>query len=78
MGPSKADRLIDLEELRKQSLKDPKEILRFFQKELVQGSDLDVTSESEGEANYICIDRCNVLKTTFTALASIENFHITF
>ena len=43
------DGLKDLEELRKQGLSDPKEILRFLQKELVQGSDLDVTSESEGE-----------------------------
>lgn len=72
------DGLKDLEELRKQGLSDPKEILRFLQKELVQGSDLDVTSESEGETNYICIDRRDVLKTTFTELASIENFHITF
>lgn len=43
IGPSKADRLKDLEELRKQGLSDPKEILRFLQKELEQGSNLDVT-----------------------------------
>ena len=57
------------------------EILRVLQKELLQGRDLDVTSESElmeGETNYICIDRHDILKTAFTELASIENFHITF
>ena len=62
-------------------MSDPGEILRFLQKELLQGRDLDVTSESElmeGETNYICIDRHDILKTTFTELASIENFYITF
>lgn len=77
VGPSKTERLKDLEELRKQGLSDPKEILRFLQKELAQGSNLDVT-RLNGEANYICIDIHDVLKTTFTELASIENFHITF
>ena len=65
----------------KQGLSDPIEMLRFLQKELVQGRDLDVTSESElkeGETNYIRIDRYDILKTTFTELRSIENFHITF
>ena len=77
--PSKTDQLI--EEIHKKGMSDPVEILRFLQKELLQGRDLDVTSESElmeGETNYICIDRHDILKTTFTELASIENFHITF
>lgn len=78
-APLKADQLI--EEIHKQGLSDPLEMLRFLQKELVQGRDLDVTSESElkeGETNYIRIDRYDILKTTFTELRSIENFHIKF
>ena len=65
--PSKTDQLI--EEIYKQGMSDPVEILRFLQKELLQGRDLDVTSESElmeGETNYICIDRHDIVKTTFT------------
>ena len=57
------------------------EILRFLQKELLQGRDLDVTSETElmeRETNYICIDRNDIVNTTFTELVPIENFHITF
>ena len=77
--PSKTDELIA--EIHKQGMIDPVEILRFLQKELLQGRNLDVTSEyelMEGETNYICIDRHDIVKTTFTELASIENFHITF
>ena len=76
---SKTDQLI--EEIYKQGMSDPVEILRFLQKELLQGRDLDVTSEyelMEGVTNYICIDRHDIVKTTFTELASIENFYITF
>ena len=81
--PSKTDQLIT--EIHKQGMSDPVKILHFLQKELLQGllqgRDLDVTTESElmeGETNYICIDRHDIVKTTFTELASIENFHITF
>ena len=76
---SEADQLI--EEIHKQGLSDSVEILRFLQKKLVQGRDLDVTSESElkeGDTNYICIDRHNILRTTLSELASIENFNLTF
>jgi len=74
-----ADQLI--KEIHTQGLSDPVEILRFLQKKMVQGRDLDVTSESElheGDTNYICIDRHDILKTTFAELACIENFNITF
>ena len=76
---SEADQLV--EEIHKQGLNDPVEILRFLQKKLVQGRDLDVTSESElkeGDTNYICIDRHDILGTSFSELASIANFHLTF
>ena len=76
---SEADQLV--EEIHKQGLSDPVEILRFLQKKLVQGRDLDVTSESElkeGDTNYICVDRHDILGTSFSELASIANFHLTF
>ena len=68
-------------EIHNQGLSDPVEILRFLQEKLIQGRDLDVTSQSEiqeGETNYICIDRLDILKTTFAELTCIENFNITF
>ena len=49
--------------------------MRFLQKEVIKGRALDVTSEfeaEEGETNYICVDRHDLLNT------SIEDFAITF
>ena len=40
-----------------------------------------MTSESElkeRDTNYVCIDRHDILGTTFSELASIANFHLTF
>ena len=75
----KSDQLVN--ELHKQGLSDPVEILRFLQKEVIKGRALDVTSEfeaKEGETNYICVDRHDLLNTSFAELASIEDFAITF
>lgn len=62
-------------------MSDPVEILRFLQKEVIKGRALDVTSEfeaEEGETNYICVDRHDLLNTSFAELPSIEDFAITF
>ena len=70
-----------MSEIHNQGLSDPVEILRFLQEKLIQGRDLDVRSQSEiqeGETNYLCIDRLDILKTTFAELTCIENFNITF
>ena len=75
----KSDQLVN--ELHKQGLSDPVEILRFLQKEVIKGRALDVTSEfeaEEGETNYICVDRHDLLNTSFAELPSIEDFAITF
>ena len=74
-----ADSLIN--EITEQSLTDPVEILRFLQKNLVKGRVLDVQDTSntpEGETNYICVDRHNIMESTFSELEAIQNFHITF
>ena len=76
---SNTSKLID--EVNAKGMTDPVEILKFLQKEIVQGRALDVADESEiheGETNYICVDRNDILQTTFTELASIKNFKLTF
>ncbi|XP_028408793.1 uncharacterized protein LOC114533337 [Dendronephthya gigantea] len=73
------DNLID--EITSQSLHDPVEILRFLQKNLVKGRVLDVEDTSEipeGETNYICVDRHNIMGSTFSELEAIQDFHVTF
>ena len=64
-----------------QVLDDPVEILRFLQKNLVKGRVLDVedTSETpESETDYICVDRHNVMGSTFSEMEAIQDFHVTF
>lgn len=64
-----------------QSLHDPVEILRYLQKEMVKGRALEITNTSEtfeGETNHICVDRHNLISSTFAELESIEDFNITF
>ena len=70
-----------LNEISTQGLSDPVEILRFLQKNIVEGRELDVgdTSDTpEGETNYICVNRHDILTSTFSELEAIQNFHITF
>ena len=58
----------------------PVEILRFLQKHIVEGKELDVgdTSDTaEGETNYICVNRHDILTSTFPEQEAIQNFHIT-
>ena len=65
---------------------DPVEILKFLQARLIKGRGLDVVDEGnvpdpedpKNCPNYICIDRENVLQTTFAELESIEDFCLIF
>ena len=59
----------------------PVQILSVLQKELIHGRKLDLTdgeSTCEGETNYICVNREDILKTTFMELESITDFCMTF
>ena len=78
------DCLID--EISAKDFIDPVEILKFLQARLVKGRELDVVDEgnvpdledSKNCTNYICVDRENVLQTTFAELESIADFCMTF
>lgn len=77
--PSPWDPLVNT--MIEQRLADPVEILRFLQKELVKGRAIDAVSESDshdGVTNSICVDRHNILETTFSELSSVESFDLTF
>lgn len=77
--PSAWDPLVD--SIREQELSDPVEILRFLQKELVQGRVIDAESDADahdGVTNSICVDRHKILETTFSELKSVECFNLTF
>ena len=32
----------------------------------------------KGRTNYICVDRHDIMKSTFSELEAIQNYHITF
>ena len=62
-------------------LNDQAQILSVLQRELLHGRKLDLTeheSTCEGETNYICVNREDILKTTFNELESLADFCITF
>ena len=55
--------------------------MKFLQKIFVKGRPLDVAdinSSPEGETNYICVDRENILQSTFAELESITDYRVTF
>ncbi|XP_061168808.1 uncharacterized protein LOC133178056 [Saccostrea echinata] len=59
-----------------QNIADPVEILRKVQKEMVTGRPLevnDVTHNSEGDTNFILIDRTHLLETGFDEVKAISN-----
>ena len=79
-GCNKSEHLVS--EIQKQGLSEPVKILRFLQKKLVHGRELDVkdsSEENEGQTNYVCADRNDILslKTTFTELEPVQDFNIT-
>ena len=56
-------------------------MLRFLQKKILLGRDLDVSdvsSELSGDTNYISVDRDNILETTFSELNDVNDPRITF
>jgi hypothetical protein len=56
-------------------------MLRFLQKKILLGRDLDVSdvsSELSGDTNYISVDRDNILETTFSELNDVKDPRITF
>ena len=62
------------------NIEDPVEILRYFQKIMVEGRALgiqDVSSVEEGETNLIMVDRYNILETSFEEVKSLENLRKT-
>lgn len=62
------------------NIEDPVEILRYFQKTMVQGRALgiqDVSLVEEGETNLIMVDRYNILETSFEEIKSLENLQKT-
>ena len=64
-----------------QGVSDPVEVLKFLQKEIVTGRQLEVTNcdeTIEGETNYITVDRDRILQTTFSELQYITNYRLTF
>ena len=70
-----------VEQINDRNMSDPVEILRFLQNNLVKGRLLDIQALDEdisGETNYICVDRCNILGSTFTELQSVQDYAITF
>jgi hypothetical protein len=63
------------------TVSDPTEMLRFLQKKILLGRDLDVSdvsSELSGDTNYISVDRDNILETTFSELNDVKDPRITF
>lgn len=67
--------------IREKGLNDPVEILRFLQKEMVKGRVLESVSETEeveGDTNNICVDRNQIMHTTFAEFEAIKDFNLTF
>ena len=70
-----------IKDAKDQDLIDPVEVLKFLQKEIVTGRALEITSceeTTEGETNYITVDRANILETTISELDCITNYRLTF
>ncbi|XP_056003517.1 uncharacterized protein LOC125657381 [Ostrea edulis] len=63
-----------------QNILDPVEILRKVQNEMVTGRPLevvDVTNSSEGDTNFILVDRTHLLETSFDEIKGIEDLRKT-
>lgn len=58
----------------------PVEILRCFQRNIVTGRELEVESAhepTEGETNYIMVDRSNLLQSSFDELSCLQDYRKT-
>ncbi|XP_061171814.1 uncharacterized protein LOC133181305 [Saccostrea echinata] len=63
-----------------QQIQDPVDILRYLQSVLVIGRKLDIDDPSqpiEGQTNYICVDRSNILTTAFEEIKAIDDLRFT-
>ena len=70
-----------INDIKEKNLQTPVEILKFLQKIFVKGRPLDIAdinTSPEGETNYICVDRENILQSTFAELESITDYRVTF
>ena len=69
-------------DINEQELTDRVEILRFLQKRIIRGRELDIKCLSDttegGETNFICVNRDDILNTTFSELKDIQDYCITF
>ena len=69
-------------DINEQELTDPVEVLRFLQKRIIRGRELDIKCLSDttegGETNLICVNRDDILNTTFSELKDIQDYCITF
>ena len=58
----------------------PVEILRCFQQNIVTGRELEVENAhepTEGETNYIMVDRSNLLQSSFDELSCLQDYRKT-
>ncbi len=65
----------------KNKVDDPVEILRYFQKVMVEGRALRIQESGrmeEGETNFILVDISNILETAFEEVKSLKNLQKTF
>ncbi|XP_022778455.1 uncharacterized protein LOC111320014 [Stylophora pistillata] len=77
--PFNIDSIID--SAKNQDLLEPVEVLRFLQEHIIQGRKLDIVSVEEptdGETNFINVNRDTALISTFSELEFIENYRFTF
>lgn len=61
-------------------IEDPVEILKYLQSVLVTGRKLDIvdlTEALEGDTNYICVDRSNILETAFEEIKGLQDLRMT-
>ncbi|XP_061188056.1 uncharacterized protein LOC133196140 [Saccostrea echinata] len=61
-------------------IEDPVEILKYLQSTLVTGRKLDIedlSSAHEGDTNYICVDRSNILETAFEEIKGLQDLRLT-
>ena len=62
------------------NVNDPVDILRCFQQNIVTGRDLEVEKAhepTEGETNYIMLDRSNLLQSSFDELSCLQDYRKT-
>ena len=62
------------------NVNNPVETLRYFEQNIVTGRDLEVEKAhelTEGETNYIMVDRSNLLQSSFDELSCLQDYRKT-